>query len=65
MEMKTAINDISNSLGISVTPSCVNGGTYDQCVKLIKENAADLVTLDGGHVYTAGICLVLCIHPIM
>ena len=35
--------------------SCVNGSTSDSCMKSIKEDKADFVTLDGGRVYEAGI----------
>ena len=34
--------------------NCVEGSTYDDCATKIKENKADLVTLDGGRVYAAG-----------
>ena len=33
---------------------CVEGSSYDDCATKIKEDKADLVTLDGGRVYAAG-----------
>ena len=47
---KTAQN---KSLPLKVL-NCVEGSSYDDCAAKIKENKADLVTLDGGRVYAAG-----------
>ena len=46
---KTALNK-----SLDVSASCVEGSSYDDCAAKIKDNKADLVTLDGGHVYAAG-----------
>ncbi|KAI4894985.1 hypothetical protein NFI96_010793 [Prochilodus magdalenae] len=39
-----------------LTPSirCVFGTSVDDCMKKIQDNTADAITLDGGHVFTAG-----------
>lgn len=44
----------AQNLTLDVTVSCVNGSTTDDCIAKIKNNQADLVTLDGGKVYDAG-----------
>lgn len=46
--------------------NCVEGSTYDDCATKIKENKADLVTLDGGRVYAAGTNIKVCsFHKIL
>ena len=48
------VNATAQNLTLDVAASCVNGSTSDGCVAKIKNNEADLVTLDGGRVYYAG-----------
>ncbi|XP_038057617.1 melanotransferrin-like [Patiria miniata] len=49
VDMKTAF--AANSLK---TLNCVAGESASHCMELINTNQADLITLDGGDVYTAG-----------
>ena len=57
------VSKTATKKGIPVTDlSCVNGSTSDICMTFIKDDKADLVTLDGGRVYEAGtsfVCQVL------
>jgi len=46
---KTAVN-----MSLVVNVECVNASIPEDCIKKIKSNEADLVTLDGGEVYEAG-----------
>ena len=39
---------------LDVAVKCVNASTPEKCIEKIKNGDADLVTLDGGDVYTAG-----------
>lgn len=48
------VNMTAPKLQLQVTTGCVNASTTDDCIDEIKNNTADLVTLDGGRVYTAG-----------
>ena len=48
------VNEIALNKSLDVSASCVEGSSYDDCAAKIKDNKADLVTLDGGHVYAAG-----------
>ena len=43
-----------NSSLPDVAAECVNAATSEECIGKIKSGSADLVTLDGGDVYTAG-----------
>ena len=53
------VNKTATKKGLTVAVlSCVNGSTSDICMTFIKDNKADLVTLDGGRVYEAGTRLV-------
>ena len=40
--------------GMNITTTCVKGNDADGCIDKIKENDADLVTLDGGEIMQAG-----------
>ena len=52
MDMKNAVEKIDTSVNFS----CVNGTNAEDCMTKIKAGSADLVTLDGGDIKTAGIC---------
>lgn len=39
---------------MDIEASCVDGSDSDDCVNKIKNKDADLKTLDGGRVYSAG-----------
>ena len=44
----------AQNLSLEVAVECVNASTPEECIVKIKNSDADLVTLDGGDVYTAG-----------
>lgn len=48
------VNVTAQNLSLDVTASCVDGSSSDDCIAKIKDNKADLVTLDGRKVYDAG-----------
>ena len=52
MDMKNAVEKIDTGVKFS----CVNGTNAEDCMTKIKAGSADLVTLDGGDIKTAGIC---------
>ena len=55
MDMKNAVDKVAKKLSMNVTFSCVNGTSAGDCMTKIKAGSADLVTLDGGDIKTAGI----------
>ena len=52
------MNEIALNKSLDVSASCAEGSSYDDCAAKIKDDKADLVTLDGGRVYEAGTRLV-------
>ena len=53
------VNKTATKKGLPVAVlNCVIGSTSDICMTFIKDNKADLVTLDGGRVFIAGTRLV-------
>ena len=55
MDLKHAVDKVAEKLSMIVTFSCVNGTSAEDCTMKIKAGSADLVTLDGGDIKTAGI----------
>ncbi|XP_068677681.1 serotransferrin-like isoform X2 [Montipora foliosa] len=51
---KTAIVALASELSWEVQFSCVKGSSPDDCMGKIKSGSADLITLDGGEIQTAG-----------
>ena len=45
----------AGKVGVTVDFSCVRGINAEDCMMKIKAGSADLVTLDGGDIKTAGI----------
>ncbi|KAK2574279.1 Serotransferrin [Acropora cervicornis] len=54
MDMKNANDKVAEKLSIYMIFSCVNGTNAEDCMMKIEAGSADLVTLDGGHIKTAG-----------
>ncbi|XP_067032998.1 melanotransferrin-like [Acropora muricata] len=54
MEMKNAVDKVAKKLSMNVAFSCVNGTSAEDCMMKIQASSADLVTLDGGDIKTAG-----------
>ncbi|XP_078349990.1 serotransferrin-like isoform X2 [Oculina patagonica] len=48
------VNVTARNLSLDVTTACVDGSDTDDCIAKIKNNQADLVTLNGRKVYDAG-----------
>ena len=48
------MDETATNKSLHVGASCVDGSDSNDCITKIKNNEADLVTLDGGRVYTAG-----------
>ena len=55
MDMKSATHKMAEKLSMNVTFSCVMGANAEDCMMKIEAGSADLVTLDGGDIKTAGI----------
>ena len=55
MDLKHAVDKVAEKRSMNVTFSCVNGTSAEDCMMKIKAGSADLVTLDGGDIKTAGI----------
>ena len=54
MEMNNAVDKVAEKLSLNVTFSCVTGTSAEDCMMKVKAGYADLVTLDGGEIKTAG-----------
>ncbi|KAK2574197.1 Serotransferrin [Acropora cervicornis] len=54
MDMENAVDKLAEKRSMNVTFSCVNGTSAEDCMMKIKAGSADLVTLDGGDIKTAG-----------
>jgi len=52
--IKVLKNGVAEQAGVNVSASCVDGINAEGCMKKINEGTADLITLDGGEIYTAG-----------
>ena len=55
MDMKNAVDKVAEKISKNVTFSCVKGTNAEDCMTKITAGSADLVTLDGGDIKTAGI----------
>lgn len=53
-DFKRAINTLVKDAKLSVDFSCVQGSKAVDCMEKIKSGEADLITLDGGEIFTAG-----------
>ena len=53
-DFKRAINIVVPKGRLSVDFSCVRGSKAVDCMEKIKSGKADLITLDGGEIFTAG-----------
>ena len=58
MDFQAAIGMLANKLNMQVQFSCVIGPTPEDCMMKIKSGSADLITLDGGDIKTAGNILI-------
>jgi hypothetical protein len=53
-EFKKALPGLAKGAGVDITASCVLGSSDEDCMKKIKDNVADFITLNGGKIYEAG-----------
>ena len=45
------------NMSMNITASCVEGKDVHDCLDKINDKKADLVSLDGGHIILAGLCI--------
>ena len=53
-DLKRAINTVVSKANLPVNFSCVQGSKAVDCMEKIESGKADLITLDGGEIFTAG-----------
>lgn len=53
-DFKQVLPGLAKIAGVDITPDCVSGSGDEDCMKKIKDNKADFITLDGGKIYQAG-----------
>ena len=53
-DFKVAIKTLASKEKVSVDFSCVQESKAVDCMKKIESGKADLITLDGGEIFTAG-----------
>ena len=53
-DFKTEIPSLASRAGLSVNFSCVHESNAVDCMAKIQRGQADLITLDGGEILTAG-----------
>ena len=53
-DFKDAIKTLASQAKVSVDFSCVQESKAVDCMEKIKSDKADLITLDGGEIFTAG-----------
>ena len=56
-ELAINLNAKLNMTGMNITASCVEAKDVNECMDKIKDKDADLVSLDGGHIILAGLCI--------
>lgn len=59
------VNITAVNMNQTVTVECVTASTPEVCITKIKNNEADLVTLDGGDVYIAGKLRILALMIVL
>ena len=54
LDFNKTVVTLASKLSLEFQFSCVNGSNPDDCMAKINSGSADLITLDGGEIQTAG-----------